>query len=911
MFKSNQAIMKLHFEIQYHTQPGQNIVVCGSVQTLGNWNPVNALKLNYSGDSKWSAQIDVDIDDENVEYKYCLIEENGSFNWEWGKNRILFAKDFKTEYLHLMESWRAPSNEEKVFYSSAFDQVLMKYHLRSKPKISNRKKTLRFQIQVPRIGEDYQLCLIGNIPQLGGWDTKNPLLLSCGENFPLWSCEISIPEIKETIKYKYGIFHVSKKELITIEEGADRFFEIPALEENQYVLVKSDESFRYPLGNWKGAGVAVPVFSLRSENSFGVGEFNDLLDFIDWAKSVGLKMLQLLPVNETVASHNWLDSYPYKSISVLALHPLYLNLKKMGALQSKKLMKYFEEKQKEYNEKPQVYYPEVHELKSKYYKLLYDQEKDKVFKQKDYISFFESNKEWLMPYAAFDYLRDKYKTADFRKWGKYSVFDKKKIMALCKSRAKNDIEIHYFIQYHLDKQMKEVTHYAREKGIVLKGDIPIGISPNSVEAWTEPHLFNLDVQAGAPPDDFAVKGQNWGFPTYNWDRMAEEDYAWWKGRLKKMSEYFDAFRIDHILGFFRIWEIPKHAVEGILGYFNPAIAFTADEIQDYGIRFDYERMVKPHIPHHLVENIFGEHTQKVVETFMDDIGWSRFKMKDEFDTQQKVNQYFLKDIEEEDLSDENRRIRDGLFDLIANVVFIQTGENQWHPRISMQQTNSFLELDEHTRKQLNHLYIDFFYKRQDEFWYHKGMEKLPVIIQASNMLVCGEDLGMVPDCVPPVMNALNILSLEIQRMSKNPKKKFAHPNDAPYLSVCTTSTHDMSTIRGWWEEDRAAIQQFYNVELGNQGAAPFFAEPWLCKQIIVQHLYSPAMWTTFPIQDLISMDGELRWDDTQSEQINHPSNVRHKWRFRMHQSIDDLKNAKEFNELVRSLIKESGRDSDY
>ncbi len=184
-------------------------------------------------------------------------------------------------------------------------------------------------------------------------------------------------------------------------------------------------------------------------------------------------------------------------------------------------------------------------------------------------------------------------------------------------------------------------------------------------------------------------------------------------------------------------------------------------------------------------------------------------------------------------------------------------------------------------------------------------------MEASDMLVCGEDLGMVPDCVPPVMKQLNILSLEIQRMSKNPKIKFAHPADAPYLSVCTTSTHDMPTIRGWWEEDRALIQQFFNQELGNEGAAPFYAEPDICKQIIVQHLHSPAMWTTFPIQDLIAIDGDLRWDNTQEEQINQPSNVRHKWRFRMRQSIKELQNADEFNRLLKQLIQESGRDSDY
>lgn len=660
-------------------------------------------------------------------------------------------------------------------------------------------------------------------------------------------------------------------------------------------------------------GVSVPVFSLRSEKSFGIGEFNDTIDFIDWAKQVGIKMVQLLPVNETIATHSWLDSYPYKSISVVALHPIYLNLEKLGSLNNKKIIAEYNKHRTRLNKEQKVIYPEVLDLKSKYYKLIFDQEKESFLKDKDFKVFFENNKDWLVPYAAFVYLRDKMGTSDFRKWTQYSKYNKTEIEKLCKPNSKqwDDIAVHYFIQFHLDKQLTELTDYARSNGIVLKGDIPIGISPNSVEAWTEPHLFNLNAQAGAPPDDFAVKGQNWGFPTYNWNAMAKEGYTWWIKRLQKMSEYFDAYRIDHILGFFRIWEIPLHAVEGLLGYFNPALPLSAQEIERFGLHFNFDRMVQPYIRHHHLESLFGSNTALVINQFLESVGYEQYRMKEAYNTQVKVNQHFLKNIEEEDLSDENRLIRDGLFELISNVLFIQTGENEWHPRISVHSTTSYAELDVHSKEALNNIYTHYFYKRHDAFWHQKGMEKLPVITSASNMLVCGEDLGMVPDCVPPVMNELAILSLEIQRMSKNPKKKFGHPADAPYLSVCTTSTHDMSTIRGWWEENRDAIQEFFNTELGNPGEAPVFAEPWVCEQIINQHIHSPAMWTTIPIQDLIAINGDFRWNETQQEQINEPSNVRHKWRFRMKQSIDDIKNAAEFNAQLKALIKHAGRNADY
>jgi 4-alpha-glucanotransferase len=904
--------MKLNLSVHYNTVPGEMICVCGSVKSLGNWDATKGIRLVYHDGGHWSGDIELPENCKSIEYKYALINDLGDVKWEWGNERKVTLSGVNKSAVYLKDSWRAPTNEEKVMYSSAFSEVIMRPNKNAKGATSKAKKLLQFQMPVPRIGQEYQLCVLGNQKILGNWDKTQPLLLASNNDFPLWSGSINANGLTFPIKYKYGIFDNRKKEVVTLEEGFDRVIEhLP--DDEGFLYIAADESFKYPLGNWKGAGVAVPVFSLRSENGFGVGEFNDLIGFIDWAKSVGMKMVQILPVNETIASHNWLDSYPYKAISVMALHPIYMNIHKIGTLKDKKLMKEFAEKQKELNKTTYVDYPEVLRLKSRYYKLIFDQDKAEFFKTEEYKTFFEANKDWLVPYAAFVYLRDKMKNPDFRVWTKYSKYNKKAIEKISQPGSKewDDIAVHYFIQFHLDKQLKEVTAYARENGIVLKGDIPIGISPNSVEAWTEPHLFNLNAQAGAPPDDFAVKGQNWGFPTYNWQIMAKDDFAWWKKRLRKMAEYIDAYRIDHILGFFRIWEIPTNAVEGVLGYFRLAMPMASNEIEQFGLGFDYDRFVKPYIRRHLLDNIFGSYTDYVINEFLEDLGNGHYCMKKQFDAQIKVNEYFLKDIDEEELDDKNRRIRNGLFDLIANVIFVQTDHDQWHPRIKVHDTTSYAELDDHSKHCLNEIYNHFFYHRHDDFWYHKGMEKLPAIVGASNMLVCGEDLGMVPDCVHPAMDKLNILSLEIQRMPKNPKVKFAHPADAPYLSVCTTSTHDMPTIRGWWEEDRDTIQQFFNNELGNQGEAPPFAEPWVCQQIIEQHIHSPAIWVTIPIQDYISIDGSLRWEKTQEEQINHPSNVRHRWRFRMHQSVDELKKAKAFNKLLKKLVDDSGRSSDY
>jgi 4-alpha-glucanotransferase len=255
----------------------------------------------------------------------------------------------------------------------------------------------------------------------------------------------------------------------------------------------------------------------------------------------------------------------------------------------------------------------------------------------------------------------------------------------------------------------------------------------------------------------------------------------------------------------------------------------------------------------------------------------------------------------------------GLIRLVAEVLFLpaQGSENRFYPRISMHSTYSYNNLDEDLKGKLNTIYIHYYYQRHEHFWKEQALEKLPALVNATNMLVCGEDLGMIPATVPEVMRQFNILSLEIQRMPKNPKNDFAHPSDAHYLSVCTTSTHDMSTIRGWWEEDRSKTQVFYNPQFGKFGEIPYFAEPWVCNEIITQHLFSPAMWVVFPIQDLLAIDEKLRWGDTHGERINEPANPRHYWKYRMHLSMEELMDANGFNKRLSSIIKDSGRNEDY
>jgi len=907
--------MVIHFDCFCSTQWGQNLFVAGSCNELGGWDAEKALPLVCFDLNRWRGELVIrNKTNPDIHYKYFIKDSSGVIHWEQGKNRELKPETSTFEQFSLFDSWSVYANPQYTWESSAFTKVIFKRNSKKQTPFILPAKTsqlVEFRVIAPRIGKNYRLGIIGNQKQLGNWNQEKVLLMDDSQ-FPVWRVAISASDYSDFLEYKYVIVN-NNGEISTWEAGENRKVKVnPAT--GVFNLI-SDGHFRFPDLTLKGAGVSIPVFSLRTKNSFGCGDFTDLKAMMDWSSTIGLKMLQVLPVNDTISTNSFLDSYPYKAISVFALHPLFLNIFKAGSLSDVNQMKEFKTLQNDLNKKNGVDYELVVKLKLRYAKLLFTEQKKLFFKEKKFLEFFKNNREWLVPYAAFSYLRDLYGTSDFNQWTDHKTYSADAILKLVNegSQHYDDISFWYFIQFHLDKQLKEASEYGREKGVVLKGDIPIGISRYSVDAWVDPALYHFDGQAGAPPDDFSVDGQNWGFPTYNWEEMAKDNYGWWRKRLTKMSDYFDAYRIDHILGFFRIWEIPSDAFQGILGHFRPSLPISYEEFQWKGLWIDYDRFCKPYIREHLLYSVFGVYTDEVRSTYLTAHDYGSYGLNPDFNTQRKIYDKLIGKNGPEALSEKESVIFNGLIRFAAEVLLLPANQEHtlFHPRISMHSTFSYQELDSYQKDRLNDLYIDYFYRRHELFWKEQAMEKLPALVDATEMLICGEDLGMIPATVPEVMNHFGILSLEIQRMPKDPKKEFAHPADAPYLSVCTTSTHDMSTIRGWWEENREMIQRFYNQQLGHFGEIPYFAEPWVCKEIINQHLHSPAMWTVFPLQDLLAMDEGLRYSNTQSERINEPANPRHYWKYRMHLSMEELMKATKFNTMLSEMVNETGRNNEY
>jgi 4-alpha-glucanotransferase len=897
--------MKLQFYLRFHTQFGQSLWIVGNTAELGNDDVTKAQPLEYLNEEFWHTSIVIKRKavEKNICYKYFLKNKDGEITYEWGNDRIIDIFKKELHEIQLLDTWNHAGEYENAFFSAPFKNVLLKTTQVKGATKSPKHFTHVFKVKAPLLHKNEAVGLVGAGVALRDWDTSSPIIMSKQDDW--WIARIDLSDTGFPVAYKYGVYNTKEKSF-TYEIGNNRLLYSDAGKKK--VAILHDGFVHLPNNTWKGSGVAIPVFSLRSKNSFGVGEFSDIKLLVDWAKAAGLKLIQILPINDTISTHTWMDSYPYAAISAFALHPLYINLFKVAGTEYASEINSLKKKQNQLNQLADVDYEEVIKFKLGILKELYEVMAEESLQSEDYKRFFNNNKHWLQPYAAFCYFRDKYETPEFEVWKSNGIYKKADVENLynSKSPAYKEVNFYCFVQYHLHLQLKDAADYAHKKGIVLKGDIPIGVSRNSCDAWVDRDQYNMCWQAGAPPDDFTAVGQNWGFPTYNWKKMQEDGFAWWKQRFEQMSEYFDAFRIDHILGFFRIWSIPANAVQGIMGRFVPCLPVHMVEFGENGIWFDYQRYCRPFINDDVLNDIFGDLADMVRVSFLEPDENNNYILKPEFETQKQVEQYFA-ELEE---GNENERLKSGLYDLISNVILFEEANSQgqeFHFRISMEKTHSFQHLVPHVQEKLKALYINYFYRRQDDFWKKEAMHKLPYLKNATNMLVCGEDLGMVPHCVPEVMQQLGILSLEIQRMPKDPGKEFFHPNDAPYMSVITPSTHDMSTIRGWWEENTERTQHFYNHIMGQWGSAPQFCEAWINRAIVLQHLYSPAMWSIFQMQDVLGMSETLRRENPNEERINNPANPKNYWKYRMHIPLENLIKQKEFNEELKGYIAYSGR----
>lgn len=890
--------MTVQFNIKYKVMFGEQIVA--NIQTEEG---ELKLPLETTDGERWVCDWCVESPEKSYTYYYSVEREGRAVKTEWLMIKHQLDVNAKKAAVYtLYDHWKAMP-EDAFLYSSAFtDCINHQAPQEMKPETSS--KIVRLVVRAPQLRDGERLGVLGADKALGAWDVQKILPMT-QHTYNEWVADIDATHLEGShLEFKFVAFRNAKNELLW-ETSMNRTVDLPEMKAGELVSYELDQAF-FALYNRKLAGTQVPVFSLRTRKSAGIGDFGDLKTMIDFVASTGQKVLQLLPINDTTITHTWTDSYPYSCISVFAIHPQYADLHALPELKDAKARAEAEKTRAELNALDKIDYEKVNDFKINYLRQIFNQEGEKMMKTAEYKAFFQASELWLVPYAQYSYLRDKNGTADFNQWPDHQVWDEaeRKVLAAPKTAAYKNVAFFYFVQFVLDRQMQEAHEHAKAKGVILKGDIPIGVNRNGCDVWTEPKYFNLNGQAGAPPDDFSANGQNWGFPTYNWFEMLKDGCQWWNRRFQNMARYFDAYRIDHVLGFFRIWEIPVHSVHGLLGQFAPALAMSREEIESYGLHFQEDRFTRPFITDWVLDRVFHERAGEVKEKYLDRLDDERYQMKSEVDTQRKVEALFADVTNEKELW-----LRDGLYALISDVLFVRdhTNPGVFHPRISAQLDFIYESLYDNDKAAFNRLYNDYFYRRNNQFWYQEAMKKLPKLVQATRMLVCAEDLGMVPDCVPWVMDELKILSLELQSMPKDPSVKFGHLSRNPYRSVCTISSHDMPTLRMWWDENIQRTQEYYNTMLYRQGSAPHPLPGWLASDIISRHLTSPSMLCILSIQDWLATDEALRLPDADAERINIPANPKHYWRYRMHLNIEDLAADKRFVQNITEMISQSGR----
>ena len=890
--------MTVQFNIEYKAMFGEQIVV--NIQTEEG---ELKLPLETTDGERWACDWCVESPEKSYTYYYSVEREGRAVKTEWLMIKHQLDVNAKKAAVYtLYDHWKAMP-EDAYLYSSAFTDCI-NHQVPQVMKPETGSKIVRLIVRAPQLRDGERLGVLGADKALGAWDVQKILPMT-QHTYNEWVADIDATHLEGShLEFKFVAFRNAKNELLW-ENSMNRTVDLPEMKAGELVSYELDQA-SFALYNRKLAGTQVPVFSLRTRKSAGIGDFGDLKTMIDFVASTGQKVLQLLPINDTTITHTWTDSYPYSCISVFAIHPQYADLHALPELKDAKARAEAEKTRAELNALDKIDYEKVNDFKINYLRQIFNQEGGKMMKTAEYKAFFQDAELWLVPYAQYSYLRDKNGTADFNQWPDHQVWDEaeRKALADPKTAAYKNVAFFYFVQFVLDRQMQEAHEHAKAKGVILKGDIPIGVNRNGCDVWMEPKYFNLNGQAGAPPDDFSANGQNWGFPTYNWFEMLKDDCQWWNRRFQNMARYFDAYRIDHVLGFFRIWEIPVSSVHGLLGQFAPALAMSREEIESYGLHFQEDRFIRPFITDWVLDRVFHERAGEVKEKYLDRLDDERYQMKPEVDTQRKVEALFADATDEKELW-----LRDGLYALISDVLFVRdhTNPGVFHPRISAQLDFIYESLYDNDKAAFNRLYNDYFYRRNNQFWYQEAMKKLPKLVQATRMLVCAEDLGMVPDCVPWVMDELKILSLELQSMPKDPSVKFGHLSRNPYRSVCTISSHDMPTLRMWWDENVQRTQEYYNTMLYRQGPAPHPLPGWLASDIISRHLTSPSMLCILSIQDWLATDEALRLPDADAERINIPANPKHYWRYRMHLNIEDLAADKRFVQNITEMISQSGR----
>ncbi|MCL2101082.1 MAG: 4-alpha-glucanotransferase [Fibromonadales bacterium] len=625
-------------------------------------------------------------------------------------------------------------------------------------------------------------------------------------------------------------------------------------------------------------GVGIPLFSLRSKESVGIGEFLDLVPFGQWAKKCGLDLIQLLPVNDTGE-----ESSPYSARSAFALNPVYIRLQDIEG--AKEILGDEPAKQsKKFAKQPRIPYIDVVRYKRSALRKIFDEKKKDILADSHFKAWVEQNG-WLRPYAVFCALKAENNEASWKDWQKK---DKPK---------ESDVLFQKWMQWVAEEQFLKAVAELNKLDVRLKGDIPILINEDSADVWHCPQFFSLENRAGAPPDMFCYSGQNWAFPTYRWENLEKENFGWWRDRVNHAAKFYHAYRIDHVLGFFRIWVVPEQEHTGILGNFVPSVPIYMDELLQAGIPRETVRyLTLPNFGEEQLKNGFGSCTEEVKQKYFEPLqgSYGRYILRSEYRSERAIISL-----------NEEQAIKDALLNVYWDRVFTPSStEDALWPYWYWYNAPVLMTLPEHEVNAIKNI-IKSNEARQEDLWGKNGYKLLSVLAKETDMLVCAEDLGAVPNCVPGVLQDLGILALRVERWSRNWKQDgspYIPLSDYPRLSVCTTSNHDSSTLLGLWNE-HDFDKDYYWSHIGQSSKAPAV----LCAEhvkLIIENLFKAnSLLAILPLQDFMALSQKFIPQDPDTDRVNIPGTIgSQNWSWKMPCLLEELLKEAELNKCIYDLV---------
>ncbi len=635
-------------------------------------------------------------------------------------------------------------------------------------------------------------------------------------------------------------------------------------------------------------GLSIPVSALKTKESCGVGEFLDLVALAQFCTLANIDLIQLLPVNDT-----GLQSSPYSALSAFALNPLFCRPLAIDASAATvDLVKAFLKKL------PQgerfVYY-KLYTEKMAVFKQIFQAQLSQILKdwqdESSALRKWASKQDWLIPYAVFFVLKEKNEYRHWKDWPKAEAGNPEAIQDRWQTaELKEEHLFPIWLQYHSFRQFSDAALAVRELGIDLKGDIPILMNEDSCDVWSRKELFNFASTAGAPPDMFSHEGQNWKFPTYSWDAHHKEQYAWWKARLKLVDSWYSAFRIDHVLGFFRIWACASSDESAILGWYQPGITIAEKSLMEQG--FSKERLTwlsQPHIYGSSIEHCArsiqdGGRANNDIEVIKKDI---LIQLPGEdlwlFSPSIKGEQ----DLYGKNLSPEfTRFLIEKWRDRCLLPAHIHGGEGLT-PSWYWKDSSAWKTLSDEEQLALEDL-AEAADLKAAAIWEKQGYKLLKELAGSVEMLACAEDLGAVPACVPKTLKKLHIFGLRVVRWYRDWEKE-----GNPYIplsrygkeSVCTPAVHDSSTLRDWWENE--AEQEVFAKFLKRK--LPSSWSPAVAKTVLESLAGASSNIFVVQLQDLLHLDAAFYSPHPKDERINIPGTVNDfNWTWRIPQTIESL-----------------------